>query len=188
MIKKVISGGQTGADQSGWRSAKAVGIDTGGWMPKGFLTEDGPRPEFAELYGAQEHQSPKYPPRTRANILWADATFIFETSGSKFLNGMSRGTQLAVGMLISYEKPSVIIATRLSEPPSPKSPPGVVAWLTEMEVRILNIAGNRESSAPGIGSWVEAYMTAVFRLLLGHGAVRQEQARRAKATGEERIS
>ena len=49
MIDRVISGGQTGADQAGWRAAKASGIPTGGWMPKGFLTEDGPRPEFAGL-------------------------------------------------------------------------------------------------------------------------------------------
>jgi hypothetical protein len=52
MLDKTISGGQTGADQAAWRAAKAHAIATGGWMPKGFLTEDGPRPEFAELYGA----------------------------------------------------------------------------------------------------------------------------------------
>ena len=52
MLDKVISGGQTGADQAGWRAARAVGIPTGGWMPLGFLTEDSPRPEFADLYGA----------------------------------------------------------------------------------------------------------------------------------------
>ena len=34
MIDLVISGGQTGVDQAGWRAAKACGIRTGGWMPK----------------------------------------------------------------------------------------------------------------------------------------------------------
>ena len=34
MIELVISGGQTGADQAGWRSAKKAGIATGGYMPK----------------------------------------------------------------------------------------------------------------------------------------------------------
>jgi Circularly permutated YpsA SLOG family len=33
MLDKVISGGQTGAAQAGWRAARAVGIATGGWMP-----------------------------------------------------------------------------------------------------------------------------------------------------------
>jgi hypothetical protein len=36
-------------------------------MPRGYLTEDGPRPEFAELYGAAETSSASYPPRTRMN-------------------------------------------------------------------------------------------------------------------------
>jgi hypothetical protein len=48
MIERVIAGGQTGADQAGWRAARASGIATWGFMPLGFLTEDGPRPEFAE--------------------------------------------------------------------------------------------------------------------------------------------
>ena len=51
-IKKIISGFQTGADIGGILAAKRLGLETGGTMPKGFRTEDGPRPEFAELYGA----------------------------------------------------------------------------------------------------------------------------------------
>jgi hypothetical protein len=33
-------------------------------MPLGFLTEDGPRPEFADLYGAREMPTPDYRART----------------------------------------------------------------------------------------------------------------------------
>ena len=36
MLEKIISGGQTGADQAAWRAAKAFGVPTGGWMPKDF--------------------------------------------------------------------------------------------------------------------------------------------------------
>jgi hypothetical protein len=35
MLEKIISGGQTGADQAAWRVAKAYGVTTGGWMPNG---------------------------------------------------------------------------------------------------------------------------------------------------------
>ena len=63
MLEKIVTGGQTGADQAGWRAAGACGIPTGGWMPKGFLTEDGPRPEFATLYDAREIPTTAYPPR-----------------------------------------------------------------------------------------------------------------------------
>jgi Circularly permutated YpsA SLOG family len=46
---KIISGGQTGADQAGWRAAKACGLETGGWMPKGWKTELGCSPFFGPL-------------------------------------------------------------------------------------------------------------------------------------------
>jgi hypothetical protein len=41
MLERVITRGQTGADQAAWRAAKAFGIPTGGAMPLGFLTETG---------------------------------------------------------------------------------------------------------------------------------------------------
>ena len=50
MLDRIITGGQSGADQVGWRVARAFDIPTGGWMPKGYLTEEGPRPEFAEQH------------------------------------------------------------------------------------------------------------------------------------------
>jgi hypothetical protein len=39
MLEKILSGGQTGADQAAWRAARSFGLPTGGWMPLGFLTE-----------------------------------------------------------------------------------------------------------------------------------------------------
>jgi Circularly permutated YpsA SLOG family len=54
VLDRVVSGGQTGADQAGWRAARASAIDTGGWMPENFLTEAGPRPDFFEMFGAVE--------------------------------------------------------------------------------------------------------------------------------------
>ena len=48
--------------------AQAYGIPRGGAMPLGFVTEDGPRPDYAELYGAVELPTPSYPERTRGNV------------------------------------------------------------------------------------------------------------------------
>jgi len=70
----IISGGQTGADQGALEGAYLLGIPTGGWMPREFLTEVGPRPDFAKIYGLREHRSLRYPPRTEANVRDADAT------------------------------------------------------------------------------------------------------------------
>src|SRR4051812_43140136 len=77
MLERVISGGQTGADQAGWRAARAFGIPTGGAMPKGFLTEDGPRPEFATLYGPVELPTEDYKSRTVQNVRDSDGTLWF---------------------------------------------------------------------------------------------------------------
>ncbi len=44
MIKKIISGGQTGADQAGLDVAIELGIPHAGWIPKGRKTEKGTLP------------------------------------------------------------------------------------------------------------------------------------------------
>jgi Circularly permutated YpsA SLOG family len=77
VLERVVSGGQTGADQAGGRAAKALGIATGGRMPSGFLTEAGPRPGFAERFGAVEGPGAGDPERTRANARDSDATAWF---------------------------------------------------------------------------------------------------------------
>jgi hypothetical protein len=74
MPERIVSGGQTGADQASWRAAQAMGIATGGRMPRGFLTEDGPRPEFADRYGAVAMPTGGDPERTRANARDSKAT------------------------------------------------------------------------------------------------------------------
>jgi hypothetical protein len=74
VLECVVSGGQTGVDQAAWRAARRCDLATGGRMPKGFLTEDGPRPDFAALYDAREDESPESAARTGANVLDADAT------------------------------------------------------------------------------------------------------------------
>ena len=45
MIKKIISGGQTGAGQAALDVALKFDIPYGGWIPKGRKTEKGPLPE-----------------------------------------------------------------------------------------------------------------------------------------------
>ena len=42
MVKKIISGGQTGADRAALDFAIKHKIPHGGWVPKGRLAEDGP--------------------------------------------------------------------------------------------------------------------------------------------------
>ena len=71
---KIISGGQIGADIAALRAAKRLGLETGGWMPKGFRTKDGDHPEYAQEYGMMETQTYDYPRRTKLNVIEADCT------------------------------------------------------------------------------------------------------------------
>jgi hypothetical protein len=51
-------------------------------MPLGYLTEEGPRPEFAELYGAREMATADYRARTEENVRRSDATVWFRTTAT----------------------------------------------------------------------------------------------------------
>jgi Circularly permutated YpsA SLOG family len=54
-------------------------------MPKRFLTENGPRKDFAALYGAREPESAEYSERTRRNMIDSDGMLLFgslHTSGA----------------------------------------------------------------------------------------------------------
>ena len=84
LLKRIISGGQTGVDELGLVVGKELGLETGGTMPKGFKRKtlddkDYNDPKFAEKYGLGEDSSRAYPPRTTKNIQDSDATVIFST-------------------------------------------------------------------------------------------------------------
>ena len=160
MIERVISGGQTGADQAGWRAAKAAGIETGGYMPLDWMTESGSRPEFMTEFGAEEWPelfltlAEQYRQRTKANVRKSDVTIWFG-------DPQSPGGRLTTKTAISLSRPLAIIGG-----PDRDFTPGYTAgWLTGNGAKVVNVAGNRESSAPGIGKWVEEYLAEVFRLL-----------------------
>jgi len=151
MVEKVISGAQTGADLSGLITAKKLGIKTGGKMPNGFKNHTGPHPEYAEEYGMEEHDSPYYPPRTQWNVVNSDATIRFA------LNFDSPGERCTLKFIKANNKPhldiNVLFLPRVEE---------VKQWLEDNNVKILNIAGNSEKSAPGIGIIVQKFLTEVL--------------------------
>jgi hypothetical protein len=165
MVEFVISGGQTGADQAAWRAAAACGLQTGGWMPRDFLTEDGPRPEFARLYGAQEMKTPNYRLRTEQNVRDSDATIWFGSIDTP-------GATATLDAVKVMGRPSKVIL------PDNLIRPSIVAdWLDRNgSIKRLNCAGNREAKEPGIGSKVERFLIAVFRQL-GHQSTKASSNR-----------
>jgi len=76
-LKVVRSGGQTGVDQAALSCARSLGLETGGWVPKGCRTDTGPAPWLVTYFGCREHNSSSYPPRTRLNVRENDVTVWF---------------------------------------------------------------------------------------------------------------
>lgn len=158
MLKLVISGGQSGCDQAAWRAAKSLGILTFGYMSRGWLTEDGPRPEFAQLYSAIEHESSEYPPRTAANVAIADATIWLG-------KGDSAGFACTLKATKKHSKPFWVL-------PMDREPRDLVTLVRGFGYSSLNIAGSRESSNPaykdwpGLGVWAETWLTEAFWKIL----------------------
>jgi hypothetical protein len=150
MPTKIISGGQTGVDRAALDVALELGIACGGWCPRGRRAEDGP---IADRYPLQETPTEEYPPRTEWNIRDADATLIL-TRGMP-----DRGTALTVKLANRHRKPLYVVDL---EQPAADEADRVRRWLKQQEVGVLNVAGPRESSAPGIGEQASAFLREVL--------------------------
>lgn len=134
----LISGGQTGADLAGLVAGRVMGLQTGGEAPKGWKTEKGTQPILAE-YGLTESESDNYNVRTQANAANSDATIIFAHKPN------SPGSRNTVKFAEAAEKPYLVL-----DPRDAAAVTKVRTFIEREEPRILNIAGNRESKAPGI--------------------------------------
>jgi hypothetical protein len=162
-IAKIISGGQTGADRGGLDAAIEAGVPHGGWCPKGRKAEDGVIPE---KYRLVEMDAVSYEARTEANVVDSHCTVVFAygkpTGGSKktveFAAKYRRpclcvdldkvSDRWAAEAILQWLVPAAdVLRDRLKPPPFP----------------VLNIAGSRESKAPGIQQRVKSIMLMVLK-------------------------
>lgn len=155
---KIISGGQTGADQAGLAAAKELGIETGGWLPKGCTTADGPRPDLLKLYGMKEHPQRGYPPRTERNVLDSDGTIMFG-------DYLSPGCKLTAKFCARYNKPILTVSFFTTNPHAANEDCIVLIsnWIAENNIYTLNVAGNRESKNPGIFEFTRDVLLRALR-------------------------
>ena len=96
MIKKIISGGQTGADRAALDAAIESGFEHGGWAPKGMKAEDGRIPD---KYNLKEMPTSSYPKRTEQNIVDSDGTIIVSHGP------LTGGSLLTQNLAIDHHKP-----------------------------------------------------------------------------------
>ena len=148
MIKKIISGGQTGVDRAALDVALALKIPCGGWCPNGRLAEDGP---LDPKYPLKETPDSTYSQRTKWNVRDSDGTLIL------YRNDLSGGTSLTVKLATQYRKPHLILD--LSQHPSPTT---FLRWSQKNPIEILNVAGPRESGALGIHNQASIFLRTAF--------------------------
>ena len=121
-IRKIISGGQTGADMGGLKAALELGLETGGTAPKGYNTEEGRRLILKTKYSLSQWGN--YRDRTFLNIRDSDGTVIFG-------NIDSPGSKVTLQGCTHFNKPVII------------NPPTIdfLQFLEKHQIEILNIAG-----------------------------------------------
>lgn len=159
MLDLVISGGQTGADIAGLKAAKANGIPTSGWLPKGCKTLDGPRYDYLQTYGMKEHSSASYTERTWDNVLWADGTVRFA------YDFKSAGERCTLNAIKAYNKPYLDFPVVKDGPEGPYihgEPYELVKWIRENNIKMLNVAGNSEQTFKRMEDTVLGFLMVVF--------------------------
>lgn len=141
----IVSGGQTGADRAALDWAIEHGVPHGGWCPADRRAEDGP---LDSKYQLSETESKSYRSRTVRNVRDSDAILIVNLGE---LEGGSLET-----LRIAEQRRKPVRVVQLDSPYGDELIADLRAWL--LAVRILNVAGPRESKRPGI-------YAATFRLL-----------------------
>jgi hypothetical protein len=139
MIKKIISGGQTGADRAALDAAIKLSLAHGGWIPKGRLTESGPLPPQYQL---RETRSSSYAERTEKNVLEADGTMILSHGP------LTGGSEYTREMAVKHRRPWIHIDLENNSPFHAATM--INKWILGNKIEVLNVAGPRASKDPKI--------------------------------------
>ena len=156
-------------DAASWLDPwNAYGGESGGQISEGIIAhqrrrvrfEFTPIPDERAPTGAgveepdllsTETPLPDYAQRTAWNVRDSDGTLILHRADA------SPGTNLTMKEAQSLGKPVLLLD--LTRGPEPTD---VTRWMIENEIHILNVAGPRESEAPGIYEAARVFLEEVF--------------------------
>lgn len=132
---RIVSGGQTGADRAALDVALELGLESGGWVPRGRLDEDGVIPDrYANLV---EADSPCPAVRTGLNVRDSDATVIFSHGE------LVGGTALTKTLASRYGR--LMLHLDLDRSSEDEASDLLRGWLDRHRPFVLNVAGARHS-------------------------------------------
>lgn len=151
IVRKIVSGGQTGADRAALDVALELGIPHGGWCPRDRWAEDGPLPAKYLLT-----ETPEADPslRTEWNVRDSDATLIVAHGP------LSGGSALTRRLARQARKPCLVV--NLWRTPGDAAVAVVAEWLAEHRPKVLNVAGPRGSSDGDLYPAVQGLLLGLF--------------------------
>jgi hypothetical protein len=149
IVEKIISGGQTGVDRAALDIGLELGIDVGGYCPKGRKAEDGCIPA---CYPLSEIKSSNYTARTELNVKESDGTLILN------VGKLSGGTSLTAKYARKYNKPYLVVQLNKELDAGHQ----VREWIAANSILILNVAGPREAKRPGVHEQAVEFLKRVF--------------------------
>jgi hypothetical protein len=153
----IISGGQTGADRAGLDAAIALDLRYGGWCPRGGWAEDLPLPPglLARYPALRETSSVATSERTQFNVRNSDATLLLVLSAGL---DVSKGACLTIEIARTMRRPFLVLNIE-----DRASLDAAHDWLASLKRSdVLNIAGPRESEAPGLYRAAYAFLRALL--------------------------
>ncbi|MCY3776518.1 MAG: putative molybdenum carrier protein [Candidatus Aminicenantes bacterium] len=145
---RIVSGGQTGVDRAALDVALELSFDCGGWCPRGRRAEDGP---LDSRYPLRETPLRRYGQRTDWNVRDSDGTLIL------FRTQVDGGTRLTWERARSRGRP----CRRVDLDQAPGTEP-VMRWIRRYRIRVLNVAGPRESSSPGVYDRAKGFLVRLL--------------------------
>jgi hypothetical protein len=134
MLKKIISGGQIGADQAALDAAIKYNFPHGGWIQKGRKTKSGILPDKYQL---EEMSVSGYKQRIEQNVIRSDGTVIISrgdlTGGAAYAQQMANRHNRPFLQINLHVVPVFIASSKIN------------TWIINNGIKVLNVAGSRTS-------------------------------------------
>jgi Circularly permutated YpsA SLOG family len=143
VVRKIISGDQTGADRAGLDFAIEEGLPTADTWQKGRKADDG---RIDEKYRLTELATNSYPQRTKRNVRQSDGTIILNLNEK-----LSGGSALTLSYARHANKPVLHIHnSETGHDPLSHQVRRLKDFIESNAIEVLNVAGPRESNEPGV--------------------------------------
>ncbi len=139
MVKKIISGGQIGADQAALDMAIKLTVPHGGWIQKGRKTQSGTLPD---KYKLKEMPTASYIKRIEQNVINSDGTLII--SHGRLTGGSDHSRK----MVLKHKR--LLLHIDLLQIEALQAAKLINSWISLYQIKILNITGSRASEDPKI--------------------------------------